>query len=107
MIRVRGVAYRDADDALEAQRSEEVMSDIDPLFLSILAPMRPEDPASIFDLADDQERAQAEITHQREEELCDALDACVRAGVAKMHLRTLARETGACTWAMKNSLKGE
>ena len=107
MIRVRGVAYRDADDALEAQRSEEVMSDIDPLFLSILAPMRPEDPASVFDLADDQERAQAEITHQREEELCDALDECVSKGVSRESLRTLARETGMCSWAMRESLKGE
>ncbi|HEU4344785.1 MAG TPA: hypothetical protein VFU31_24820 [Candidatus Binatia bacterium] len=76
-IRIRGVKYRDGDDAMEAQ---------------------------LYDAADEEYEHQIQL--EREHALCDALDECVRMGVGVRHLRVLARECGACTWAMRQSLKG-
>jgi hypothetical protein len=42
---------------------------------------------------------------EREMILEDALTACLNAGVDREHLKTLARETGAQSWALRNSLK--
>ena len=44
---------------------------------------------------------------EREEMLEAALTECLKAGVSVESLRTLARETGATHWALKNSLRKE
>ena len=63
----------------------------------------------IFDQADQMDLArwhQIDLENERELMTEAALDACLKAGVADEHLRTLARETGCVRWALKNSLKG-
>lgn len=76
--------------------------------LHLLAP----DVANLYDRADEiDECAAAKDWRQmqddeRERRLEEALDAAKEAGVETEHLRTLAFETGATHWALKNSLKG-
>lgn len=62
----------------------------------------------IFDQADEMDLArwhQIDLEAEREQMTEAALDACLKAGVEVEHLRTLARETGAVSWALRNSLK--
>jgi hypothetical protein len=47
---------------------------------------------------------QIDLENEREQMTWEALDACLKAGVSKEHLRTLARETGCTRWI--NKLKG-
>jgi hypothetical protein len=66
------------------------------------------DRQEIFDLADEMDLArwhQIDLENEREQMTWAALDACLKAGVSKEHLRTLARETGCSRWIHK-SLKG-
>lgn len=86
-IRIRGVMFRDADDALEALKYEEPME-------------------HLYDEADSQEAQAYQLELERERQTCEALDECVAKGVSRDSLRVLARETGVCVWAMRNSLKG-
>jgi hypothetical protein len=65
--------------------------------------MKPDD---LYDRADDDEAYQHQIELEREHQLMDALDEAVAKGVSKESLRVLAMECGACTWAMRASLKG-
>lgn len=67
------------------------------------------DREEIFDQADEMDLArwhQIDLENEREQMTEAALDACLKAGVEVEHLRTLARETGALRWSLKNSLKG-
>jgi hypothetical protein len=67
------------------------------------------DRTEIFDQADEMDLArwhQIDLENEREQMTEAALDACLKAGVADEHLRTLARETGCVRWALQNSLKG-
>ena len=59
----------------------------------------------LMDEADAAEEANHQQILDREHQLCDALDECVSKGVSRESLKTLAMETGACTWAMRKSLK--
>ena len=60
----------------------------------------------VFDLADEDRQYEDQMQLEREQETYDALEACVKAGVSKEHLKVLARETGMTTWALQQSLKG-
>ena len=60
-----------------------------------------------FDAMDAARWHQIDLENEREEMTEKALDECLAAGVSVESLRTLARECGATTWALKNSLKGE
>jgi hypothetical protein len=64
---------------------------------------------SLFDQADEMDLArwhQADLEAERLEILEQALDECAARGVSRENLKTLARETGATSWALKQSLKG-
>jgi hypothetical protein len=65
------------------------------------------DRQEIFDQADEMDLArwyQIDLENEREQMTWEALNACLKAGVGKEHLRTLARETGCTRWI--NKLKG-
>jgi hypothetical protein len=79
------------------------------LYESISKLERLVDRQEIFDQADEMDLArwhQIDLENEREQMTEAALDACLKAGVADEHLRTLARETGCVRWALQNSLKG-
>jgi hypothetical protein len=63
----------------------------------------------LYDWASEEDRKYDEWRQRQDEEremiLEDALNACRDAGVDVEHLKTLARETGATSWALKHSLK--
>jgi hypothetical protein len=72
--------------------------------------MERDDRGSVYDQADDwandDQRYEEAQQWERERETYDALEACVKAGVSKEHLKVLARETGMTTFALQQSLKG-
>lgn len=76
---IRGMKFLDGDSAMEAQ---------------------------LYDQADDMQAQAHQLELEREEQTCKALDECVAKGVSRESLRVLARETGLCVWAMRQSLKG-
>jgi hypothetical protein len=62
------------------------------------------DRQEIFDEMDLARWYQIDLESEREQMTLEALDACLKAGVSKEHLKTLARETGCTRWI--NKLKG-
>ena len=64
---------------------------------------------NIYDAAEREDRLYDDSRQQqddeREERLENALTAALEAGVAREHLKVLAFETGAVSWALKQSLK--
>ena len=77
-----------------------------PIFQEALEPFTPKE--ELFDQADEMDLArwhQIDLENEREEMTEKALDECLAAGVSVESLRTLARECGATTWALKNSLR--
>lgn len=71
---------------------------------------RDDNVATLYDGADEMDLArwhQIDLENEREQMTEAALDACLKAGVGVEHLRTLARETGCVSWALKNSLRKE
>jgi hypothetical protein len=78
-------------------------------FDEALAAISP-DVAALYDSAEQEDRKHDDWRQQQDDErelrLNEALDAAKEAGVETEHLRTLAFETGATHWALKNSLKG-
>jgi hypothetical protein len=61
-------------------------------------------PEELFDQADEMDLArwhQIDLENEREELTEKALDECAAKGVSVESLKTLARETGATRWALK------
>lgn len=69
------------------------------------------DVADLYDAAAEEDRRYDEWRQRQDDEremrLEDALDACLKAGVAVEHLKVLAFECSATHWALKNSLRKE
>ena len=63
----------------------------------------------MYDAAEDEDRRYEEWRQRRDDEremrLEEALTAALEAGVDREHLKVLAFETGAVSWALKQSLK--
>lgn len=71
---------------------------------------RDDERGAMFDHADEDRRYdewRQEQDEEREARLFAALDALVKGGISKEHIRTLAFEAGAVRWALEASIKRE